>query len=60
MTSTLNLARFFMNSYRDEEGEWMHPCSACLDFGFLASAALFGGLGIAILILCADKWEWLL
>lgn len=55
MTFTLTPWRLTLDSYRDEEGEWT-PCSALLDFGLLASAALFGGLGIALLIVCLEQY----
>ena len=54
MTSTLTHLGAFMNRYRDE-GEWMEPCTPVVDFGFMAAAALFGGFGFAVLILCLEK-----
>lgn len=54
MTALLTTWSTAMERYRDE-GEWTYPCTEAMDFGFLAAAALFGGLGIALLIFYSER-----
>lgn len=54
MTAILTHWSQTMERYRDE-GEWMEPCTPVVDFGFMAAAALFGGLGIALLIFYSER-----
>lgn len=55
MTALLTLLGIAMDSYTDEDGKW-EPCTTWQDFRFLAAAALFGGFGFAVLILCLEKY----
>lgn len=47
--------RFAMDSYPETKGAETGPCSPWQDFGFIFSAALFGGFGFAVLIWAASR-----
>lgn len=57
MTALLTLLGIAMDSYDNEcsGSPDTFPCTPNRDFAFIAAAALSGGFGFAILILCLEK-----